>query len=483
LVVIVAAIGFLFDIYELLMLPLIIGPALAELLRVAPDHPLVNNWVGFIFWFTAVCGGIFGLLGGWLTDRFGRKTVLVGSILVYSLSPVAAAFSTDPWTFTLFRCTTFIGVCVEFVAAISWLAELFPDPKRRETMLGATQAFSSLGGLAVTGAAYLCRVYAQDLPALPVPEPFDAHASWRYTLITGLLPALPILFLLPFVPESPAWLAKKRAGTLKRPSIAELFSPALRRTTIVSTLLFACAYGAAFGALQLTPTRIVPGLPELREEAKALAPLRKAAAGLNKQYDQTQPGSPERQALEEQLTANRKEQKPHTDHIKEYGERAQFWQEMGGLAGRIALAFLALAIVSRQWLLRLFQVPGLFVMPLIYLYAFPSGSEALQVCLALGGFLTVAQFSFWGNYLPRVFPLHLRGTGESFAANVGGRMIGTSAALLTTNIIAPLMPGDNPAIVTPQQIAYAAALVGLSVYVIGVAVSFWLPEPKEGAEE
>ena len=44
----------------------------------------------------------------------------------------------------------------------------------------------------------------------------------------------------------------------------------------------------------------------------------------------------------------------------------------------------------------------------------------------------MAQFSFWGNYLPRVYPTHLRGTGESFAANVGGRMIGTSAALVTT---------------------------------------------------
>ncbi len=46
-----------------------------------------------------------------------------------------------------FRTTTFVGVCVEFVAAVAWLAELFPDPKRREAVLGYTQAFSSLGGL------------------------------------------------------------------------------------------------------------------------------------------------------------------------------------------------------------------------------------------------------------------------------------------------------------------------------------------------
>ena len=59
------------------------------------------------------------------------------------------------------------------------------------------------------------------------------------------------------------------------------------------------------------------------------------------------------------------------------------------------------------------------------------------------GLLTIAQMSFWGNYLPRVYPVHLRGTGESFAANVGGRMIGTSAALVTTNLVAS-MPGATP---------------------------------------
>ena len=64
------------------------------------------------------------------------------------------------------RCTTFIGVCVEFVAAVAWLAELFPEPKRREAVLGFTQAFSSLGGLLVTGANYLAMRYGDLLPAI-----------------------------------------------------------------------------------------------------------------------------------------------------------------------------------------------------------------------------------------------------------------------------------------------------------------------------
>ena len=45
--------------------------------------------------------------------------------------------------------------------------------------------------------------------------------------------------------------------------------------------------------------------------------------------------------------------------------------------------------------------------------------------------LTIAQFSFWGNYLPRVYPTYLRGTGESFAANVGGRMLKSNTGILS----------------------------------------------------
>ena len=103
----------------------------------------------------------------------------------------------------------------------------------------------------------------------------------------------------------------------------------------------------------------------------------------------------------------------------------------------------------------------------------------LQFGLFVAGVCTVAQFSFWGNYLPRVYPTHLRGTGESFAANIGGRMIGTSFALVTTQLT-NVMPGENPTV----QLAYASAIVGLFVYVLGFTASFWLPEPQsEGLPE
>ncbi len=99
-----------------------------------------------------------------------------------------------------------------------------------------------------------------------------------------------------------------------------------------------------------------------------------------------------------------------------------------GVPGGHFLAILAVVVVSRVKLLRLFLIPGLLIVPLVFFFPARSDLELLKAGMFVAGLLTVAQFSFWGNYLPRVYPIHLRGTGESFAANVGGRMIGTSAA-------------------------------------------------------
>ena len=191
--------------------------------------------------------------------------------------------------------------------------------------------------------------------------------------------------------------------------------------------MMACAYAASFGMLQHF-ARILPGTPAIRILSRA--------------------------AQEQRIGA------------------FQGVQEMGGLAGRILMAFFAVHILSRRRLLRIFQVPGLILIPLVlFIPAMRDANISTAGNFALG-LLTVAQFSFWGNYLPLVFPTYLRGTGESFAANIGGRMLGTSAALIVTSIV-EFMPGGTPT----RQLAYAAGIVGFTAYAIGFAASFWLPEP------
>src|SRR5262245_7943576 len=240
LIAIIASIGFAFDTYELLMLPLVLPGAIQELGHVQLGTPEFARWRDLIFWVPALSGGVFGLLGGYLTDRLGRRRVLVWSILIYAFSAFGAGYATSLPMLLVLRCFTFAGVCVEFVAAVAWLAELFPDPKRRERMLGYTQAFSSVGGLLVSTVYTLVAHNGASLPAI-----YGAHEPWRYTLISGLLPALPLIVIRPFLPESPEWQRKKAEGTLKRPSLLELFQPQFRRTTLVTTLMFACSYGAA----------------------------------------------------------------------------------------------------------------------------------------------------------------------------------------------------------------------------------------------
>jgi MFS family permease len=477
LILIMAAIGFAFDIYELLMLPLVLPPALAELLPHAPPGSSeFNLWRALMFWVPAMAGGIFGLLGGYLTDRLGRRRVLTWSILLYAMSAFAAGFATSMPMLLVLRSTTFIGVCVEFVAAVAWLAELFPNHQQRERALGYTQAFSSVGGLLVGGAFLLAVQWSPSLPAIVMPEFLasmlgsvtGAHAPWRYTLMSGLIPALPLIVIRPFLPESPVWKQKKEAGTLRRPSFRELFAPHLRKTTIVTTVMVACAYGAAFGAIQQIP-QIVPGLPEVRTEVAA---AKEAARDKLAALPREERGKEAKQ-IERRVQGNTAGQ-------------LSLAQEVGGLVGRFLLALLVVRIVSRRTLIRVFQIPGLVVLPFVFAYLTVNNRvlftiSTWQVTLLhfgifFAGLLTVAQFSFWGNYLPVVYPVHLRGTGESVAANIGGRMIGTSFAALTSLLSGlSFIPGDDD----PTRVAYTAAGIAFLVYFLGFLGSFWLPEPKE----
>ena len=85
----------------------------------------------------------------------------------------------------------------------------------------------------------------------------------------------------------------------------------------------------------------------------------------------------------------------------------------------------------------------------------------------------MARLSCWGNYLPRVYPIHLRRTAKSRRQRRWA-VLGTSAQLAATQLAAFI------AVASPfTKTAYAAAIVGGTVYLIGAIASFWLPEPGQ----
>jgi MFS family permease len=352
----------------------------------------------------------------------GRRRLMFWSIVFYGLATAATALATSAVELLVYRCMAFVGVSIAFVSTLAWLAELFDEREEREGVIGYAQAFGSTGGLLVSGAYYLAVTSSARLPTI-----HGGHAAWRYTLLTGLIPAALLLITRPFLPESPIWLSEKQQGTLRRPSLIELFSPELRKVALLTTLMSACAYAGSFGTLQHV-ARIVPGLPAIRNLSHTAQ--QQAVSGY--------------QALE----------------------------EFGGLFGRLLMAYLVVRVVNRKRLLQAFLVPGLVLVPVVFfLPAFRDAAMSRWGIFGIG-IIVVAQFTFWGNYLPMVYPTHLRGTGEGLSANVGGRMLGTSAAMLTTSI-ANFAPGGT----IFRQLAFAAGAVGLLSFAVGFVASLWLPEP------
>jgi hypothetical protein len=210
--------------------------------------------------------------------------------------------------------------------------------------------------------------------------------------------------------------------------VSALFEPAYRRTTVVTTAMMALSLAAFFGVMQHLP-RIVPGLPDVR----GLTPVQ----------------------IEQTVSA------------------VHFFEDLGQFAGRLLFVLLVVRATKQRQRLRGLLVPGLVVFPLALAVCPQLGLRWLEAGVFLATTLMVAQFSFWWNYLPCVYPTHLRGTGEGFAANVGGRMIASFAAVLTTWLSAS-MPGDD----VFARLAYAAAAMGFLVHAGGLLFSSWLPEPE-----
>ena len=417
-----AGIGFAFDMYEIVVQAIVLRPMLMDLGPYLPGTPQFNRWAGLMLFLPAMLGGLGGLLGGYLADRFGRQRVLVWSIVLYGIAACCSAYSSSLGELIFWRCITVAGACIEFVAAIAWLSELFPDGRRREAVLGFSQVCATVGNFMIAGVYYAAVTWSERLP-----EILGAHTPWRYALLFGAVPAIPLILLRPFLPESPVWRAKRAAGTLRRPRISELFAPRLRRVTLASTALVACCYALAYGMLQHIP-RLVPGLPAVNA-----------------------------------LPRQGQEQWVSWVHLH---------VDIGALIGRLLLAGLVVWLLSRRPLLRWLLGCGLLVFPLVFLGPPMQDADQFKYAVLLVTLIVSVQYSFWGNYLPRVFPLHLRGTGESVAMSGGGRMVAPLAALATTQL-SNVMPGATPT----AKLAAAMAVVAVAATLCALLVSRWLPEP------
>lgn len=125
--VIVAALGYFVDIYDLLLFGIVRIPSLVSLGLSEADISAVGasilNWQ---------MGGLLigGVLWGVLGDKKGRLSVLFGSIITYSLANIACGFVQDPMTYKILRFIAGVGLAGELGAGITLVSEILPKHLR-----------------------------------------------------------------------------------------------------------------------------------------------------------------------------------------------------------------------------------------------------------------------------------------------------------------------------------------------------------------
>ncbi|WP_246186021.1 MFS transporter [Phnomibacter ginsenosidimutans] len=140
--VLVAALGYFVDIYDLLLFSIIRVPSLRDL--GLTDELIKTDGERIISWQMAGLM-IGGVLWGVLGDKKGRLSVLFGSILLYSLANIANGFVTTTDQYAIIRFIAGIGLAGELGAGITLVSELTPKEKRGV-------ATSLVAGIGLTGA-------------------------------------------------------------------------------------------------------------------------------------------------------------------------------------------------------------------------------------------------------------------------------------------------------------------------------------------
>ncbi|MDG2167563.1 MAG: sugar porter family MFS transporter [Opitutales bacterium] len=163
----------------------------------------------------ALWGTVLGaLIGGWPTDRFGRKKTLIWIGALYFLSAIGSAVAPDAFTLMVARFIGGVGIGVSTVAAPLYIAEISPADKRGR--LAGMFQFNIVFGILV---AFLSNYLLGGL----------GDNAWRWMLGIEAIPAIIYTFMCFSLPESPRWLIGKNndlaAGTEVLKTIHPEFTP------------------------------------------------------------------------------------------------------------------------------------------------------------------------------------------------------------------------------------------------------------------
>jgi sugar porter (SP) family MFS transporter len=160
---------------------------------------------------SALYGTVLGaLLGGWPTDRFGRKRTLLSIGLLYIVSALGCGFASGVGMFIAARFIGGLGIGVSTVAAPLYISEIAP-PERRGRLAGMFQ-FNIVFGIVV---AYLSNALLAKV----------GDNAWRWMLGVAAFPSLLYTVLCFGLPESPRWLIGRKGDRAAGLGVLRLIQP------------------------------------------------------------------------------------------------------------------------------------------------------------------------------------------------------------------------------------------------------------------
>ena len=415
MVLIVAALGWLFDTMDQNIFTIVKQPAVAEVIKplVAPGQlqDATNYYAGIIMsifllgW--ALGGAVFGVLG----DRIGRTRTMMLTILIYAVFTGLSGLARSWQELAVFRFLTAMGVGGEWAAGASLVAEVFPK-RSRPMALGSLQALSAVGNM--TAALVTLALSA---------------VSWRWAFAVGVLPAFVVVWIRRSLKEPERWEHAKEAarqGVGKElGAIGDLFTdPVLRRNTIAAVLLAVAGVAGLWGVGFWTPDLLTI----------ALKPLNLSAG-----------------------------------HIARYRSLVFLVQNAGAFFGMYLYAVLSERTNRRTSMLVFFllafaAVEGMF-------WSVHTFAQAM-VWAPILGFCTLGPFSAYTVYFPELYPTRLRTTGCGFCYNCA-RVLAAGFPFLLGGL------SRHFAVAHGSDVGFRmAAGIVACVYVVGLIGLLIAPETK-----
>lgn len=155
-------------------------------------------------------GAVVGsLVGGWLTDRLGRRLLFTASMIIFIVFGLAQAFVPNIWWLIVVRTLLGIPLGADVSTGYSFLMEALP-PKKREVMGNRWQFMFALGEVVTIG-----------IVTALVASGIGHNLLWRMVLGLSAVPAAAVLVLRSRLPESAMWLVSKgRFSEAKATSMA-----------------------------------------------------------------------------------------------------------------------------------------------------------------------------------------------------------------------------------------------------------------------